>query len=67
MWFKELNGIGDTAENLKSAAEGENFEWTDMYENFAKTADQEGFPELAEKFRRVGKSKNTMKKDTAHF
>ncbi len=53
MWFKELNGIGDTAENLKSAAEGENFEWTDMYENFAKTADQEGFPELAEKFRRV--------------
>lgn len=54
MWFKELNGIGDTAENLKSAAEGENFEWTDMYENFAKTADQEGFPELAEKFRRVG-------------
>ncbi len=54
MWFKELNGIGDTAENLKSAADGENFEWTDMYENFAKTADEEGFPELAEKFRRVG-------------
>lgn len=53
MWFKELNGIGDTTENLKSAADGENFEWTDMYENFAKTADEEGFPELAEKFRRV--------------
>lgn len=54
MWFKELNGIGDTAENLLSAAEGENFEWTDMYENFAKTADEEGFPELAAKFRLVG-------------
>ncbi len=55
MWFKELNGIGDTAENLKAAAEGENYEWTDMYENFAKTAEKEGFNELAEKFRLVGK------------
>ena len=54
MWFKELNGIGDTAENLAAAAEGENFEWTDMYEDFAKTAEAEGFPELAEKFRMVG-------------
>ena len=54
MWFKELSGIGDTAENLKAAAEGENFEWTDMYEEFAKTAEAEGFPELAEKFRGVG-------------
>ena len=54
MWFKELNGIGDTAENLSAAAEGENFEWTDMYEDFAKTAEAEGFPELAEKFRMVG-------------
>ena len=53
MWFKELNGIGSTAENLEAAAEGENFEWTDMYEGFAKTAEQEGFPELAEKFRMV--------------
>ena len=53
MWFKELNGIGSTAENLKSAAEGENHEWTDMYEGFAKTADEEGFPELARKFREV--------------
>ena len=53
MWFKELNGIGDTAANLKAAAEGENYEWTDMYEGFAKTAEKEGFPELAEKFRRV--------------
>lgn len=54
MWFKELNGIGSTAENLQSAAEGENHEWTDMYEDFAKTAEEEGFPELAEKFRQVG-------------
>ena len=51
MWFKELNGIGDTAENLLAAAEGENYEWTDMYEDFAKTAEEEGFTELAHKFR----------------
>ena len=54
MWFKELNGIGNTSQNLKSAAEGENYEWTDMYEGFAKTAEEEGFPELAAKFRLVG-------------
>ncbi len=54
MWFKELNGIGSTAENLLAAAEGENFEWTDMYEDFAKTAEKEGFAELAGKFRAVG-------------
>ena len=53
MWFKELEGIGSTAENLLAAAEGENFEWTDMYEGFAKTAEEEGFAELAEKFRLV--------------
>ena len=53
MWFKELNGIGTTAENLAAAADGENFEWTDMYEGFAKTAEEEGFTELAEKFRLV--------------
>ncbi|MDY3304597.1 MAG: rubrerythrin family protein [Clostridia bacterium] len=53
MWFKELNGIGDTSANLKSAAEGENYEWTDMYEEFAKTAEEEGFHELAGKFRLV--------------
>ena len=53
MWFKELQGIGDTAENLKAAADGENYEWTDMYEEFAKTAEAEGFPELAAKFRAV--------------
>ena len=53
MWFKELKGIGNTPENLKAAAEGENFEWTDMYESFARTAEAEGFPELAAKFRGV--------------
>ena len=53
MWFKELEGIGSTADNLKAAAEGENYEWTDMYEGFAKTAEEEGFPELAAKFRLV--------------
>lgn len=54
MWFKELNGIGDTKDNLLAAAEGENYEWTDMYDGFAKTAEEEGFPELAAKFRLVG-------------
>ena len=53
LWFKELNGIGDTKENLKAAAEGENYEWTDMYEGFAVTAEKEGFKELAKKFRMV--------------
>ncbi len=54
LWFKELEGIGDTAANLAAAAEGENYEWTDMYESFAKTAEAEGFPALAAKFRLVG-------------
>ncbi|MBO4217760.1 MAG: rubrerythrin family protein, partial [Clostridia bacterium] len=53
LWFKELGELGDTAANLLHAAEGENFEWTDMYEDFAKTAEAEGFPELAKKFRGV--------------
>ncbi|MBQ3216757.1 MAG: rubrerythrin family protein [Oscillospiraceae bacterium] len=53
MWFKELGGLSDTAQNLLSAAEGENYEWTDMYATFAKEADEEGFPELAAKFRAV--------------
>ncbi len=53
MWFKELEGIGSTAENLAAAAAGENFEWTDMYAGFAETAEKEGFPELAAKFRMV--------------
>ena len=56
MWFKELNGgsIPSTVDNLKAAADGENYEWTDMYEEFAKTAEEEGFKELAIKFRQVG-------------
>ena len=53
LWFKELEGIGTTADNLKAAAEGENFEWTDMYESFAKDAEEEGFTALAAKFRAV--------------
>ena len=53
LWFKELEGIGDTAQNLAAAADGENYEWTDMYEGFAKTAEQEGFSELAARFRGV--------------
>ena len=53
LWFKELNGIGDTAQNLESAAAGENYEWTDMYAGFAKTAEEEGFHELAFRFRLV--------------
>lgn len=53
LWFKELEGIGDTAENLLAAAEGENYEWTDMYEGFAKTAEEEGFKELAIRFRLI--------------
>ena len=53
MWFNELSGFGDTKQNLASAADGENHEWTDMYEGFAKTAQEEGFVELAAKFRMV--------------
>ena len=53
LWFKELEGIGNTAENLAAAAAGENYEWTDMYDGFAKTAEEEGFTALAKKFRLV--------------
>lgn len=53
IWFKELAGIGDTPANLEDAAAGENYEWTDMYEGFAKTAEEEGFKVLAQKFRMV--------------
>lgn len=53
LWFKALGGLGDTEENLKAAAEGENFEWTNMYERMAKEAEEEGFPELAAQFRGV--------------
>ena len=53
MWFKELEGIGSTAENLAAAADGENYEWTDMYDRMAKEADEEGFTEIAAKMRGV--------------
>lgn len=53
LWYKELHEIGSTAENLSTAADGENYEWNDMYDSFAKTAEEEGFPELAAKFRGV--------------
>ena len=54
MWFKELNGNAVTGQNLSTAADGENYEWTDMYEAFAAVAEQDGFTDLAEKFRMVG-------------
>ena len=53
LWFKALGELGDTAENLLHAAEGENYEWTDMYDTFAREADEEGFHDLAEQFRGV--------------
>ncbi len=59
MWFKELGLLGDTSANLLSAAEGENYEWTDMYATFAKEADEEGFTELAAKFRMVAAIEKT--------
>ena len=59
MWFKELGALGNTAANLKSAAEGENYEWTDMYAQFAKDAEEEGFTELAAKFRAVAAIEKT--------
>lgn len=55
LWFKELGGIGDTAANLEAAAEGENYEWTEMYKEFAEVAEEEGFKALAFKFREVAK------------
>ncbi len=54
MWFKYLNGISDTKANLAAAAAGENYEWTDMYDRMAKEADEEGFTEIAAKFRGIG-------------
>ena len=59
LWFKHLQGIGDTAANLKAAAEGENYEWTDMYEQFAKDAEEEGFTALAAQFRMVAAIEKT--------
>ena len=54
LWFKALGELGDTEANLKAAAEGENYEWTDMYDRMAQEADEEGFHDLAEQFRGVG-------------
>lgn len=54
IWFEELGGLGNTAKNILQAAEGEHYEWTDMYDRFAKEAEAEGFPELADRFRSVG-------------
>ena len=62
IWFKELGGIGNTADNLKAAADGENYEWTDMYDEFAKTAKEEGFDRLAYLFEAVGKIEERFKK-----
>ena len=59
MWFKELDGISDTAANLAAAAAGENYEWTDMYAGFAKTAKEEGFDEIAFLFEKVGAIEKT--------
>lgn len=59
LWFKALGGIGTIADNLKAAADGENYEWTDMYDGFAKIADEEGFKELADKFRGVAAIEKT--------
>ena len=62
MWFKELGGIGTTAENLKAAADGENYEWTDMYKEFAEVAEAEGFKAIAFKFRAVGEIEKAHEK-----
>ena len=62
MWYKEFHGIGNVEENLAAAAAGENFEWTDMYAKMAKEADEEGFPELAAKFRGVAKVEEAHEK-----
>ncbi|MBR6740679.1 MAG: rubrerythrin family protein [Clostridia bacterium] len=59
LWLKALNGIGTTAENLLEAANGENYEWTDMYAGFAKDAEEEGFTELAARFRLVAAIEKT--------
>lgn len=67
MWFKELGELGNTSENLKVAADGENYEWTDMYDGFAKTADEEGFPELAKNSALLLRLKSITRKDTEHF
>ena len=65
LWFKELEGIGDTAQNLAAAAAGENYEWTDMYEGFAKTAEEEGFPEPPFSPRAKSRCGNAVTADTS--
>ena len=67
LWFKELNGIGNTAENLLSAAEGENYEWTDMYDGFAKTADEEGFLSFFHPIQRKAISQGSKYLDLVSF
>lgn len=67
MWFKELNGIGDTAENLLAAAEGENYEWTDMYEDFAKLPRKKALQSLHTSFALLPQLKSITKKDTVHY
>lgn len=62
IWFKLFNGMADTKQNLKWAAEGENYEWTSMYEEFAKTAEEEGFDEIARLFRSVAKIESEHEK-----
>ncbi len=63
MWFKELNGIGDTADNLKAAAEGENYEWTEMYAGFAETAEREGFPGTCSKIPSCGGDRKAPRRE----
>ena len=65
IWFKLLGGIGNTKENLLAGAAGENYEWTEMYDKFAREADEEGFTEIAAKFRMVAVIEKPMKKDIA--
>ena len=67
MWFKELNGIGNTAENLVAAAEGENYEWTDMYEGLQKLQKKKGFQNLQLNSVWLEKSKNIMKNVIEHY
>ena len=69
MWFKELNGgeVPSTVDNLKAAADGENYEWTDMYKEFARVAEEEGYKALANKFKMVGEIENITKKDIRNY
>lgn len=67
MWLKALGGIGNTAENLKAAAEGENYEWTDMYDSFAKDAEEEGFLSLPQSSEWSEKLRELMKRDIFSF